>query len=99
MRSTVRLLIPLFSLILILLSPAQTKAQNKIKIQGYTIHTDKKGKKTAVPDMHINVYKGADKTDEYASNKKGKFEFQLEFGSAYRIALEGNDRYIDMCFA
>src|ERR1017187_9647048 len=77
--------------LLLLVLFSKTQAQDRIKIQGYTTYTDKKGKKSAVSDMHINVYKGADKTDEYASNKKGKFEFYLDFGSAYRIVLEGNE--------
>ncbi len=93
-----RLLFTLSLTILLVLQLSRAVSQNKIKIEGYTTHTDKKGKKTAVADVHINVYKGADKTDEYATNKKGKFEFQLDFGFNYKIALEGNDGYIDMCF-
>ncbi len=73
-------------------------AQGKIKLEGYTVHTDSKGKKSAIADMNIHVYRGADKTDEYRSNKKGRFDFQLEYGAVYKVALEGNEGYIDMCF-
>jgi len=73
--------------------------QGKIKVEGYTVHMDKKGKKSSLPDLKITVYKGADKTDEYKSDKKGKYNLELAYGSTYKIALEGNDGYMDVCYS
>lgn len=76
-------------------------AQDKggIYASGYCIHTDSKGKKSALPDMNIIVYKGTEKIDELKTNKKGHFDIDLDYGPQYRVAFEGNEDYIDMSFA
>jgi len=78
---------------------AAAQGSGQIKIEGYTVHLDKKGKKSPVADANVIVYKGGEKSDEIKSDKKGKYGITLDYGAAYKIACEGNDGLMDMCFA
>lgn len=82
-------------------STAQNKNQGSVKIEGYTIYTDKKEKKSGIADINIRVYKLdklTEKTVELKSKKNGRYELHLDYGSAYKVALEGNEDYMNMSF-
>lgn len=72
--------------------------QGKITVEGYTTFTDAKGKKSALADINVHVYKGTEKEQETTTNKKGKYKLELEYGFQYKVVFENNPGYIDMSF-
>ncbi|MBI2271862.1 MAG: hypothetical protein HYU69_16085 [Bacteroidetes bacterium] len=86
-----------FALCVIFFANAQDKG--KIKVVGYTIHTDSKGKKSPLPNMNLTVFRGTENIEELMSNKKGRYEIKLEYGYMYKVVFDKNEGYIDMSFA
>jgi hypothetical protein len=87
----------LFASCIMLIANAQDRGQ--VKVEGYTIQDNKKGKKVPVADINMVVYKGTEQIDELKTNKKGHYEVMLDFGFQYKVVLENNPGYISMSFA